>query len=207
MAIERVSIKEQVYQYIHDQIFNKELKPGSILRVANLSRELQVSNTPLREALSMLDNEGLIHFNSNGTYQVVSMDEDALQLLNGAIVSLLIGCVQHARSHNQLEKLIKSLEIALREQKSIPENASPLVRYQKAIAFDRKIAEATENRILINTFERMETILYLCTSLVDGKSDNSIEEHTEILEAIRKNDLNQIIQALERHYDKHLMPE
>src|ERR1700738_2862879 len=49
-----------VYTKLRDDILGGRLRPGQVLNQVHLARELGVSRTPLREALRMLQAEGLV---------------------------------------------------------------------------------------------------------------------------------------------------
>ncbi|MFI3237799.1 MAG: GntR family transcriptional regulator [Lachnospiraceae bacterium] len=55
------SLKLQAYQYIKDKIIQCEYKPNMILNEEFLKEEIGVSRTPIRDALSRLEQEGLIY--------------------------------------------------------------------------------------------------------------------------------------------------
>ncbi|PXV84907.1 DNA-binding GntR family transcriptional regulator [Lachnotalea glycerini] len=54
------NLKNQVYSIIKSKLINCEYPPGSILTEANLSKELNFSRTPIREAISILEVENLV---------------------------------------------------------------------------------------------------------------------------------------------------
>jgi len=51
---------ERIYQRLKQEIQNHELKPGSPISIVELSKRFQISPTPVREALSRLEQESLI---------------------------------------------------------------------------------------------------------------------------------------------------
>lgn len=53
-------LKEQAYEIIKEGIITSYYKPGDELREANLSEEMGMSKTPIREALIQLENEGFV---------------------------------------------------------------------------------------------------------------------------------------------------
>jgi GntR family transcriptional regulator, rspAB operon transcriptional repressor len=55
------SIREEVHQRLRDAILDVRLLPGQLLPEYEIVEVLQVSRTPIREALQRLANEGLIH--------------------------------------------------------------------------------------------------------------------------------------------------
>jgi DNA-binding GntR family transcriptional regulator len=54
------TLREQVYDYLRESLNRRELVPGATVDLSNLSRKLGVSKTPLRFALSQLENEGFV---------------------------------------------------------------------------------------------------------------------------------------------------
>ena len=59
-TIIKTSTKDQVYDIIKEKIFLQEYDLGDTINITALSSELGVSNTPIREALSKLEAEGLV---------------------------------------------------------------------------------------------------------------------------------------------------
>ena len=59
-----------VYARVRDAILRGEMKPGEQVRQEPVARELNVSRTPLREALRMLEREGLVQASANRSYRV-----------------------------------------------------------------------------------------------------------------------------------------
>lgn len=67
--IEISKVSEHTYQIIRDKIASKELPPGARLDLCEMEYQLGISRTPLREALTRLEVEGLVHIASrSGTY-------------------------------------------------------------------------------------------------------------------------------------------
>ena len=60
-AIQRpTGLAEDVYETIFAQLMGLKIAPGSRITVDNLVRELNVSHTPIREALGRFEGEGLV---------------------------------------------------------------------------------------------------------------------------------------------------
>jgi len=54
------SLKEQVYEYLRDQMRSGQLMPGSVIDMEETSKKLGVSKTPLRDALLQLEMEDFV---------------------------------------------------------------------------------------------------------------------------------------------------
>ncbi|MFC5652958.1 GntR family transcriptional regulator [Paenibacillus solisilvae] len=59
--ISRVNLTEEIYRIVKDDILSHKLKAGEKINVDQLARTLEVSNIPIREALSRLQSEGYLH--------------------------------------------------------------------------------------------------------------------------------------------------
>ncbi len=57
--LRRSSMREQCYEIIKEKIFRQVYDLGEDINILALSNELSVSNTPVREALSRLEADGL----------------------------------------------------------------------------------------------------------------------------------------------------
>jgi len=54
------SLKEQVYEYLREQLRTGEIRPGSVIDMEETSKKLGVSKTPLRDALLQLEMEDFV---------------------------------------------------------------------------------------------------------------------------------------------------
>jgi len=60
-SLKRHVLTEEIYRLLKDQLMNHAIAPGEKINIDQLSRELEVSNIPIREALSRLASEGFVH--------------------------------------------------------------------------------------------------------------------------------------------------
>ncbi|MDD6212823.1 MAG: GntR family transcriptional regulator [Clostridiales bacterium] len=206
MKVVKSSIRDQVYEEIKRRILMRKYPPGYVLNIVHLSQELGVSNSPIREALSMLVNEKLVTVTANTKFRVIKLDEELLQQLNSSIVSLLIGAARLCYKEHRLDQLEESMEKAFLKQCSADKTVDQKDRYWLAVEFDRSIITATGNTMLEHIFENWSNLLYLSTSLVSEAYNNSIAEHAQILKAVKSGDFLKIVEKLEIHYDKHFLP-
>ena len=90
--------------HLRELILNGSLQPGSIISQVELARALGVSRTPLREALRMLQEEGLIEAEPNRRARVTRFDPGDLDTVYGCRVMLeSLGCVLTVRSFSDEE--------------------------------------------------------------------------------------------------------
>ncbi|MBS1843694.1 MAG: GntR family transcriptional regulator [Actinobacteria bacterium] len=79
MTDEARQSSDQVYEQVREAILNGELAPGTVMSQVALADELGISRTPLREALRMLQSEGLIDAEPNRRVRVAPMTPSDLE--------------------------------------------------------------------------------------------------------------------------------
>jgi len=63
-------------QQVRRAILRGDFAPGQVLKISALEKQLNVSATPLREALRNLATDGLVELHSHGSARVASVDVD-----------------------------------------------------------------------------------------------------------------------------------
>ena len=90
------SLREQVYDYLRIQMNEGRVKPGSFLNLNEISKELGMSRTPLRDALFQLEAEGFVTIYPRRGVVVNSLSleniRDIYEILGG-LESEVIVCV------------------------------------------------------------------------------------------------------------------
>lgn len=77
--IKRTFVKDQAYKILHDQIIGGNLKPYTQLKIADISKELGISRTPIREAILRLENEDLVISKANQWTMVAPIKVDRIK--------------------------------------------------------------------------------------------------------------------------------
>src|SRR5579885_1654687 len=70
---------DDVYARVREAILDGELAPGTVMSQVALAEDLGISRTPLREALRMLQSEGLIDAQPNRRVRVAPMTPQDLE--------------------------------------------------------------------------------------------------------------------------------
>ncbi|HIZ97812.1 MAG TPA: GntR family transcriptional regulator [Candidatus Janibacter merdipullorum] len=108
------NVVEQVADTLREQIFSGTLAPGLRLSQADVARQLQVSRTPLREALHKLEAEGLVVTQANRGMSVAPAplhqveDAYALRLM---VEPPMVRAIVQAIEDDALEDMRRRLEV------------------------------------------------------------------------------------------------
>ena len=199
------SLHEQTYSALRTSILSGDLTPGTRLVETQLAEQLQVSRTPIREAIRQLQREGLVTADATGGLRVSAISiADAVQLYDCRIaleqLSVTGACENASNSQLQaLEKYVTQAEKLLQRQSSKLNNFQLLdLDYQ----FHRQIAESSGNKWLVSlldqVFDKM-TLLRIQTTRHNPKVLEIRMEHRQIYEAIASRDVKVATEAIANH--------
>ncbi len=204
----RDSKKVRIYRTLRQEILALVLPPGRVLIEKELARRFAVSKAPIREALTLLQQDGLVSSLPRKGYLVTSLTfSDVRELielraaLDGAVAELAAG-------------RITSNEIAFLEGLLLPPDQpidpTSMKRYMDMNRrFHMGIARASRNRRLAHLVER--AIDEMVRLFVPGFQTG---EHGAIVEALKRGDgpgaraaaMNPILILQERVLKSHAMP-
>ena len=195
------SLRGRVFQKLREDILSGVYKEHEELREITIGEELGVSRTPVREALRQLELEGLVTIIPNkGAYVTGITPYDIYK-----IRSMLEGvCARWATEHIT-EKQIEELEevLLLSEfhlQKKGEEKAEQVTELDGK--FHKVLYEASDSRILEHVLSDFHKYVQMARALSVGeknRAQKSVQEHREILEAIRNRDEDLAEELANRH--------
>jgi DNA-binding GntR family transcriptional regulator len=171
------------YELIRDAIFNGVYEPGAPLIEVALAEQLGVSRTPIREALTRLEQDGLVERGGRGLIVRERSPEEILDIYE-ARLALETAVVQAAaRRHTLLDGV--RIENAMK----VCESATPGTEEMVAAndGFHRSIWQASHNDALIRLLEqlRMHLARYPGTTLAyPGRWEEALSEHRAITKAV-----------------------
>ena len=192
----------QAYRLIKEKIIRNEFESLQKLNDSLLAKELKISRTPVREALVMLEREGLISRSesSRGFYLKAFSVKDVYDLY-GYRQILEIGAAEHAIKNVTREDIIKMSSI-LEDVDHIAKNKSPSEALVKALDFHIRFSEVGTNSVFLldalrNCYEKLTLISWSCQNL--EMTAKSGAEHVEILEALKAGDLGDLQRRIRQH--------
>ena len=200
------SLKTQIYHIIKKRLLDQIYQDGQILTERKLSEELNVSRTPVREAMQRLQKEGWVQYVRNKGIIVKSMDASDLIHIFQIRTALEILAVKLACSRINSDQL-QLLRLSLIQQAGKKEGTMP--DYQKFILYDTEfhniIIDAAGNMMLRSIIDEIRDKIKRTgiNSLYSRKSRiaEAVTEHTAIVDALEINDIDSACQAMEKHLD------
>ena len=195
------SLREQVYLYLVNQIQSGELRPGSLIKLDVLSKQLTVSTTPLKEAIIKLECEGFVEIlPRRGIFikKITSQEIRDIYEIIGAGESMVVRLVfdQLTKEHiNPMKKCNEDLLKALEKEKFDK-------YYQLNLEFHDYFLSLSPNMTLRKHIAALKQRLYDFTrrSYVKAWELENIEEHYKFITCVEEGDCEGAAKVLQ---DKH----
>ncbi|MEV6898641.1 GntR family transcriptional regulator [Amycolatopsis sp. NPDC051372] len=198
---EPASLVRTAYRAIREAVLERQLLPGERVTVRPLTERLGISPTPVKAALAILEREGFLVARRHSGYFVAELtvaDMRDIYELRSAVDTLAardIARTQPAELLARLGELVEGQQAALA--------SGDVPRYAELDReFHGLIWQGSANRRLLAIADLLGAQLQLgqnVTITVAGRPEASLDEHGEILDALRSGDTAAAEQATRRH--------
>jgi len=185
--VEFENITSTVLAYLRAKIISGELAPGSKINENDLSKKLQISRAPVREAFRVLEHEHLVdNVPRKSTYvSTISLKEleDIYQVRRAIELSAID--LFEAKKVRQLPEVLSTFDTATQLGAPLPGDTNQVLIYREKITnFHVKMLEATENSWLVEFYRTLYFSLARYQYLQfqqPGTGDRSLDDHRTIL--------------------------
>jgi DNA-binding GntR family transcriptional regulator len=198
------TIRRKIYHFLREQLLSGELQPHQHLIEAKIAQEIGTSRTPVREALHSLELEGLIKSIPRVGYVVKPISEQEVEEIC-EIRMAIEGIATRWAMEKAYKKLVEELEknISLAEDKVSKGDVRAFVDMDAR--FHEIISKFSGSKRLLELSQtlRRHMLRYRIQSIYSV--DNvlrAIEGHKEIVQAIKKRDMDEVIKAIRYHMEQ-----
>lgn len=206
ITIPRANLHAQAAQRLRRMLVEGRIAPGAKLNERELCEELEVSRTPLREAIKMLAAEGLVELLPNRGAIAVQLSEEAIRHTFEVMGGL------EALSGELAAQRITDAELAelkaLHFEMLAAYTRRDLSNYYRLNALiHRGINAAAKNPVLSATYDRVNARLHALRfrSNQDGeKWKTAVKEHEQMIEALAARDAKTMRALLSTHLQNKL---
>ena len=197
-------LREAVCETLRDAIRKGILEPGERLMEVQLAEELGISRTPVREAIRKLEQEGyVIMMPRRGTYvsDISTNDVKEIFEIRSALESLATGLAARRIEPDELETL-QNLLVEI--EGYIAKNDIEKI-VETDIKFHGLLYQVSRNERLVNIINNLKEQLARFRTLsmsYPGRLQETLEEHSEMVEAIANGDVSAARDAAEHHMER-----
>ncbi|MEF2094154.1 GntR family transcriptional regulator [Bacillus sp. CFBP9009] len=200
--IKRTSVREEAYMILRDWIVQGILTPGQQLRDKELAEQLGVSRTPIREALLRLEDEGFVETKPSRSTIVSPIQLEGVLNIYSIVWTLEKLAMEQAFDFIEEKHLIE-MEANNHEVKKAIDEGNQIVAVQKDDDFHSIYINLSTNeelkRILSGLKQKLIRIeLFYFNQVSDV--DLSVDEHDQIIQALRNGNLNMVLKVIEKNW-------
>lgn len=196
--IPREKLSNKVYVVLKEMIANHRFQPGARLNVEQLAKEMGVSRTPVWQAVSRLEQEGLLQNEPNrGVFMAVLTHQLALDLY--AVREVLEGLAGRLAAARIDDKTLTDMQQYLADQVEVIAN-SDLIGYSRLdFEFHSAVYQACGNPVLQELLAAIKNKMRPLSLQVQPLLSRLYMDHQEIYEALAARDPEKTEQAFRRH--------
>jgi DNA-binding GntR family transcriptional regulator len=183
------SLREQVYEYLRDEIQNRKILPGATINLNEISQQLGISKTPLRDALIQLEIEGFVTILPR---RGVTVKKLTLQEIRESYD--IVGALEASVIRNVFDKInashISRMEQLNEKQLAALQNKDHDKYYKLNLDFHGVFLDLSENEALMNVITPFKKRLYDFPrrGYIKEWELNNCQEHNKLIALIKKKD-------------------
>lgn len=197
---ERRRLADEVYNQLLTAITSGDIGPDDRLVQEKLAAEMQISRTPIREALLRLEQEGVLATSPRGGFVLYRMDEGEVKELYQARAAIE-GQAARILAHHNDPQINAMLRKTIETEEDI---ASPTVRayFEANRKIHRRFVELVNNRYLLEMFDSIwnrAVSFQLFAAIENADLSKSLGDHMALLQAIETGDKGQALEVFTLH--------
>ena len=194
------ALYEQVAERLRQQIFARELEPGSWIDELKLCAQWGISRTPMREALKVLAVEGLVTMKvRRGAYVTEMSRDDVSQVYHLLALLESDAAAQVAASATSSQRARLSELHALLEAQVDHRDAFFATNEQ----FHMALLDMAGNRWAVQVVQDLRKMMKLNrhhSLFKQGRLEDSLAEHRALMQALSKRDGEAARQTMQAHF-------
>jgi DNA-binding GntR family transcriptional regulator len=188
---------------VRNAIFRGDLKPGEPLREGDLSQSLGVSRSTVREALRLLQEDGLVEvIPHRGAFvtRIFPRMVDEIYTLRILLEPYVVRSALQEGLYSQ--EHLNRLEVLVRQMGEFEERGDVFSTVKMDQEFHQLLCEPSELRLFLDVLKSVGFLSRLCMINIKLYSADLIadeEQHRQVLEAVRQGDPEHAADVLRKH--------
>ncbi len=207
------SVVDEVVSRLQELILSGALAPGERLVEERLTERFGVSRPPVREALRILQRDGLVESIPRRGCIVTPLEADDIReiySLRWALERLALELLVPVSDPATLDPLRAALE-SIRQAAAADDERALL---EANVDFHMTLCEITGHKRLIRAYRSLASQLRLCMAMnlrfrqrLYKDSGDAVRRHERLLHAIEGGDLDQVLAEVEVHGDRSFLSD
>jgi DNA-binding GntR family transcriptional regulator len=201
----RTRLADEVYAQVLDAIHRGDIAPDQRIVQERLAEELNISRTPVREALLRLEQDGILVAVGTGGFVIRTITEDEVKEIYEARAAVevqaarLLAAAGDAKRNSVIRETIK------KKEKLKSQSARDYFEANRSI--HRCIVEQTRNRYLVDMFDNIWNrgfSFHLFAAIGSRNLAKSLGDHIGLIDAIESGDVELTAKVFQEHIEDGL---
>lgn len=200
ITTQRRRLADEVYDQLVKAIMEREIGPDDRLVQEKLAAELDISRTPVREALLRLEKEGVLHLANSGGFRLSRISEDETRELYQARAAIEGQAARILTVRNDTSEL-DGLRALITKTEDL-KNPSTRDYFIANRTIHRAFMEAAGNRFLLEMFDMIwgrAMAFHLFAAIENADIAKSLGNHIELVDVIATGDRSAALEAFTAH--------
>ncbi len=196
----RRRLADEVYEQLVSAIMRREIGPEDWLVQEKLATEMQISRTPVREALMRLEQEGVLEVSNRGSFRLYRMDDDEVKELYQSRAAVEGQCARILAVRNDPDDIAYLRDVIRREEDIADRTAAAYFDANRNI--HRAFVERAGNRFLLEMFDMIwgkAMAFHLFSTIENIDLAQSLGDHMRLVDAIAGADKTEALEAVVDH--------
>ena len=205
IIIKSKRMRELVYDQLKELIIDGTLQPGNRIIETDYAEKFQISRTPIREAIRMLELEGFVKSQSKGGVTVTginNIDIDEIYKIRIALEEIIIREVilqADRKDIQRLEGLMKETEEVLHDESKMDDVFDLFSSFNDLLYEISKLSRVTEMIKNLNLYMKR----FRKMAIDSGKrKDLAFQDHRAIIEAIQEKNIKKALKLNKTHLER-----
>lgn len=197
---QRRRLADEVYDQLIAAIMSGEIGPEDRLVQEKLAADMQISRTPVREALMRLEQEGVLEVSKRGSFRLYQMDDQEVRELYQSRAAVEGQCARILTVRGDAGDIDALRQVVTREETI----TDPSVRayFEANRNIHRAFVERAENRFLLEMFDMIwgkAMAFHLFATIDNIDLGHSLGAHMELVDVIASGDKTEALEVFTRH--------
>ena len=203
------NIGDNVYFSLYENIITMDMKPGEILNINDIADQLQISRSPVRDALMRLSKEGLVDIIPQKGTNVSKIDLSRVEeerFLRGSLEEkVLIDFAELWKPEDIIQ-----LENNIRAQREAMDRSDFVALLNRDDEFHQVFFERTQKQMcweIIHSMSGHYRRIRLMSFWSNHIASNVIAEHEALLQALKSKNITEVLRVYKIHSSQLLSQE
>lgn len=197
---QRRRLADEVYDQLVRAIMAREIKPDDTLVQEKLAEDMQISRTPVREALMRLEQEGVLEVSKRGSFRLYRMDDQEVRELYQSRAAVEGQCARILTVRGDPSDIVELRRIVEREETLTEHSARAYFEANRNI--HRAFVERAENRFLLEMFDMIwgkAMAFHLFATIEKIDLGQSLGAHMALVDVIERGDKTEALEVFTDH--------